>query len=309
MKVLLLLALVGLGVCSEFMRQNEKALITVEYLEKQKVESPFEVYSYETHPFRGWSESQLKSLLGLSTRSLKDTSNVEYDINAVNDLPEKFDSRNQWPECIHDIRDQGHCGSCWAHAASEVLSDRFCIASKGKINVVLSPQDMVSCDYFDMGCNGGIPTASWLFLRLFGIVSDSCKPYTSGDGKVEWCSPFSSKCTAAGHEYKKYKAKSFYSLSSIDAIKKSIHQNGPVETGFSVYDDFINYKSGIYKKGSNASFLGGHAVKIVGWAKENGVEHWIVANSWNTTWGEQGYFRIAFRECGIENCIAGDPLL
>ena len=55
------------------------------------------------------------------------------------DIPESFDAREEWPDCIHPIRNQGHCGSCWAFAGSEVLSDRFCIASYGKINVVLSP--------------------------------------------------------------------------------------------------------------------------------------------------------------------------
>jgi len=149
-------------------------------------------------------------------------------------------------------------------------------------------------------------TTSWAYLWLFGIVTDDCKPYTSGDGKVAWCS-FKSQCTAEGQSYKKYKAKNLYWLTTIDKIKQSIFEHGPVETGFSVYDDFMNYKSGIYKKSSSASFLGGHAVKIIGWGKENDTEYWIVANSWGETWGENGFFRMAFRECGIENCIAGDP--
>ena len=40
--------------------------------------------------------------------------------------------------------------------------------------------------------------------------------------------------------------------------------SGPVETGFMVYEDFYNYKSGIYSYVSG-SLLGGHAVKIIGW--------------------------------------------
>lgn len=55
-------------------------------------------------------------------------------------LPDSFDWRDQSKECIHPVRDQGKCGSCWAHAASEVLSDRFCIHSKGAINTTFSPQ-------------------------------------------------------------------------------------------------------------------------------------------------------------------------
>lgn len=29
-------------------------------------------------------------------------------------------------------------------------------------------------------------------------------------------------------------------------------------------------------------------MKIVGWGTENGTDYWIVANSWNTDWGEDG---------------------
>jgi len=303
--------------CNFFSNHHQKKhsnapFVTAQKLEAAKSDSTFEIYNFEEHPFKNWTKSQIKSLLGLSTKYLKDTSNIPVSNTFSSSeaaLPENFDSREKWPECIHPIRNQGHCGSCWAHAASEVLSDRFCIASEGKVNVVLSPQDMVSCDWLDHGCNGGILTSSWLYLRMFGIVSDECKPYTSGDGKVhELCTFFNSKCTSNG-VYKKYKAKNFYYLPTINEIKQNISEKGPIETGFMVYDDFLNYKTGVYKKGSGAKLLGGHAVKIVGWGKDGETEYWIVANSWAESWGEKGYFKIAFGECGIENVIAGDPSL
>ena len=67
--------------------------------------------------------------------------------------------------------------------------------------------------------------------------------------------------------------------------------NGPVQTGFSVYQDFINYKSGVYQH-TTGSFLGGHAVKIVGWGVENNVPYWLVANSWDVTWGIDGMWTL-----------------
>jgi len=70
-----------------------------------------------------------------------------------------------------------------------------------------------------------------------------------------------------------------------------IMANGPVETGFTVYRDFYNYTGGIYQHLSGSA-MGGHAVKIIGWGVENNVDYWIVANSWGSGWGENGFFRI-----------------
>jgi cathepsin B len=117
------------------------------------------------------------------------------------DLPNNFDSREQWPKCVHAIRNQAQCGSCWAFGASEALSDRFCIASKADINVVLSPEDMVECDSTDYGCQGGILYFAWNYLETTGVVTDKCLPYTSGAGKVDKCP---TKCEN-GDKFVKYK--------------------------------------------------------------------------------------------------------
>ena len=72
------------------------------------------------------------------------------------DLPESFDWREEKPECFENrIRNQGSCGSCWAHAVSEVISDRVCIATEGESKPVFSPQQLVDCDLLDHGCHGG----------------------------------------------------------------------------------------------------------------------------------------------------------
>jgi len=301
------LVLTAIVAASNFKSDNEP-FITKQFTLKHE-DHTYQTYSFEEHPFKNYTKRQIKKLLGLRQMSDKTGTPMLPRGNASQELPEAFNSLTQWPECVHQIRDQGHCGSCWAHAASEVLSDRYCIASNKTVNVVLSPQEMVSCDYMDLGCNGGILTMSWVYLRMFGIATEQCKPYKSGDGTVPSCPWFEKKCED-GSTYKKYKASSFYWLLTINGIKESLMTKGPVETGFSVYEDFMSYKGGVYKRQSS-NMLGGHAVKIVGWGKENGEEHWIVANSWGSSWGEKGYFRIAFGECGFDSTgmIAGDPSL
>lgn len=92
--------------------------------------------------FEGKSNEELQQYLGLHKDYLQDTmlSMFMTGVESGMELPESFDWREKMPECIHPVRDQGRCGSCWAHSSSEVVSDRFCIHSKGKINTTFSPQ-------------------------------------------------------------------------------------------------------------------------------------------------------------------------
>jgi len=211
-------------------------------------------------------------------------------------VPDAFDSRTQWPKCVHPIRNQAQCGSCWAFGASEALSDRFCIGSSGSVNTVLSPQDMVSCDTNDYGCQGGYLNMAWEYMEKTGIVTDECYPYTSAGGSSGSCQ---SACTGTG-KFTKYTANSAGSFTKPAAIKAEIMTNGPIETGFTVYQDFMSYTGGIYKH-TTGEQLGGHAVKIIGWGVESGTNFWIVANSWDVTWGEKGFFRIAEGQCGLDS--------
>ena len=74
-----------------------------------------------------------------------------------------------------------------------------------------------------------------------------------------------------------------------------------------VYTDFFTYKSGIYELTDEGVFVGGHAVKIIGWGVENGVEFWVAKNSWGNLWGIDGFFKIKINaNLGIEDYgIAG----
>jgi len=87
--------------------------------------------------------------------------NGVYAKTTVTATPAEFDARTQWPNYVHAVRDQQQCGSCWAFGASEAFSDRWAIATQGKVNVVLSPEDMVSCDSSDYGCGGGYMENAW----------------------------------------------------------------------------------------------------------------------------------------------------
>lgn len=228
-------------------------------------------------------------------------------------IPDEFDSRNKWPQYIHPIRNQKRCGSCWAFSAAEVLSDRFTIATSGTVDVVLSPQDLVSCDQNDMGCMGGQLFSAWKYMVRSGLVTDACFPYTSGNGDATACR---TTCSDTESFVKsKHRAKNYYTLRTVEDIQMDILRHGPVQAAFRVYKSFMSYKSGVYQRNWWAFWdrmLGGHAVKIVGWGtsqKNNkNVDYWLVANSWDTTWGEDGYFKIVRgkNECGIEsNVYAG----
>lgn len=285
--------------------------------------------------FRNVDHSYVKKLCGTLLNGPRLPTMVHYagDIK----LPEDFDSRVQWPQCptLQEIRDQGSCGSCWAFGAAEAISDRVCIHSNAKVSVEISSEDLLSCCHLcGMGCNGGYPSAAWSFWAHEGLVSgglyDSnmgCRPYTIApcehhvngtrppckgeEGKTPKCAKKCEPGYEPSYKQDKHFGKSSYSVSSVvEEIQAEIYKNGPVEGAFTVYEDFPLYKTGVYKHVSGSP-LGGHAIKILGWGVEDGIPYWLCANSWNTDWGDNGFFKILRGEdhCGIESeIVAGIPV-
>jgi cathepsin B len=249
-------------------------------------------------------------------------------------VPDQYDARLAHPFCpsIRRIRDQCGCGSCFAFGSIEAFEDRICIHNKK--NITLSAEDIISCHNDEnMSCQGGNPIAVW--QNIFagrkagdGAIQDSCYPYTiptcpcnhhSLNSSLPNCPTEGTISTPQCDFGKKFSCedKGIWksqtpNLISAQDMEQEIFQNGPITVAYTVYDDFLTYKSGVYQKSENAKALGGHSVKIVGYGTQNGVEYWTVANSWNAEWGDNGFFKIkrGVNECNIESdaVVAGIPV-
>ena len=247
----------------------------------------------EENQFKDWTESDIKKMLGFIPDNAISTSNhaISYKV------PSHFDQREEWKHCNQQIYDQGGCGSCWSFAVNSAVDYRRCIHKGELLN--LSEQQLVSCDSSNNGCRGGQLPSAFYYHAEDGVVKEEFYPYKSGDDGLDHTCEI--KHITADHYYMDGD-----SIDTIygnrEAIQTEIMKNGPVATGFYVYEDFLAYKGGIYQRKSS-HFMGGHAVVIIGWGLEDGIGYWICKNSWGASWGEHGYFRIAFGECQIENFV------
>jgi len=285
--------------------------------------------------FTGASLKEVKSLMGTIVdpewtlpAHFKDTPEV---VNGS--LPESFDAREAWPECvpvINHIRDQSNCGSCWAHGTTEALNDRTCIATGGNFQKLLSVADTTGCcngtECFSFGCNGGQIGTPWGWFRRTGVVTggdfgdnEQCYDYTMARCAHHVTDPSLGSCddivqsqpvcegtcfsnTSINYADDKHKVSSSYGFKSTDDIKQDIFTYGTVTSAFTVYEDFLTYQGGVYQHTSGDA-LGGHAIKTIGWGVENGIEYWLCINSWNETWGVGGSFKIAFNQEGISQQV------
>ncbi|CAL9153691.1 unnamed protein product [Musa hybrid cultivar] len=273
--------------------------------------------------FENYTIGQFKHILGVKptpSNEVMDIPKRTYPKSLK--LPKQFDARTAWPQCstIGTILDQGHCGSCWAFGAVESLSDRFCIHFG--INISLSVNDLLSCCGFMCGdgCDGGYPISAWRYFVQNGVVTDECDPYFDDVGCAHpGCEPLyptpqcEKKCKAKNllwDQSKHFGVNAYMVNSDPKDIMTEIFTNGPAEVGFTVYEDFAHYKSGVYKHVTGVA-IGGHAVKLIGWGtSDEGEDYWLLANQWNRSWGDDGYFKITRgrNECGIEeDVVAGMP--
>ncbi|MDB5459449.1 MAG: cysteine protease [Caulobacteraceae bacterium] len=196
-------------------------------------------------------------------------------------LPPKVDWRSDGGGRVTKVKHQGDCGSCVAFATCAVMESAHMIGSGAVL-------DLSEAHLFY--CNGGSCLAGWSFVpaleaaRMIGIGLQSDFPYVAHD--------------VACVQIKPAVTLKSYRRALSRAERKRALVSGPVIGGMQVFSDFAFYKSGIYRHVSG-DFEGNHAIAVVGYDDEDGC--WICKNSWGQDFGEDGYFRIAYGECELDD--------
>ncbi|EFA77003.1 hypothetical protein PPL_09755 [Heterostelium album PN500] len=213
---------------------------------------------------------------GLLTGSSKSSSSSLSTLMAVD-----------WRAALPGVKNQGSCGSSYAFASLAPLEAS--LVRKGGQRVSLSEQEIVDCtknSYFtyqklidgkgNSGCNGGWMTGVYDYIKRAGGVSEeSSYPY---NGVVQKCRPSGSKYGAIVN---------YVIIDNEQAMVNALTNVGPVAIALQAgVRSFQMYNGGIYYDAGAGSI--DHEATLVGLGTENGVNYYIMRNSWGTGWGEGG---------------------
>jgi C1A family cysteine protease len=214
-------------------------------------------------------------------------------------IPPSWDWRevngSDWTTPIKDQL-QDVCGSCWAFGTLGGLEATIKIwQNNPTLEIDLSEQYMLSCS--PGGCGGWYMDRTIRWIKTNGSIPESCFQYSADD-----TIPCEAKCDD-WHE-KLVGIDGFMKISSnVTVIQGALIQYGPLPATMVVYSDFYpDYEGGVYHH-TNGTYVFGHVVTIVGYDTIGEEGYWICKNSWGTSWGESGWFRIAFGECKIERGV------
>lgn len=162
----------------------------------------------------------------------------------------------------------------------------------------------MSCDTHgeDSGCNGGLQEDAFKYvIKTGGLVAESEYRYTSGNGNRGHCNKKKTKSSEIAASISSW-SKISSSAKGEAAIETALLKSGPITIGIDA-GPMQDYTSGIDNPSNCGSgrFDLDHAVLIVGFGEEEGKKYWTIKNSWNTDWGEDGYYRIVkgVNKCGL----------
>lgn len=213
--------------------------------------------------------------------------------------PESYDWREHGG--VSPVKNQGHCGSCWTFSTVGAL-EAHSLVKYGSFDS-LAEQQLVDCaQAFDNhGCNGGLPSHAFEYIKYAGGIStEASYPYYAEDRN----------CTVDKDTFALQVKGGSVNITEGDEgeLMEALFNHGPVSIAFEVVGDFRDYKEGVYTSTEckNGSADVNHAVLAVGYGKcpKTGLDYWIVKNSWGSTWGDEGFFKIerGVNMCGVAQC-------
>ena len=241
--------------------------------------------------------------------------------------PASFDWRNyNTQNWMTLVKDQGFCGSCWAFSAVGIVEPVYNISTGDPgLDLDLSEEYLVSNCHSYSGydnCCGGWNDSALNFIRDTGISDEACFPYVDalscscGDSGCNTdctyhtgsncsdatcstpyrCADWASRLTriqATGH------------VTGATSIKDNLVQKGPLSVCFGWGTPYGGYfdANDVYRCASDTGT--NHCVVLAGYNDASGYAsgYWIAKNSWGRSWNGDGYFKVGYGECQIENWV------
>jgi len=236
----------------------------------------------------------------------EDSDDLTAETKQINSPLAAIDWRNQFNP-PRDMTTIGACKDSIAFSLSGSMEGNYSILKK-KVIPYLSAKQLVDCNvdnsFNSWGCSSPRFTY-YIDLQYFAplaLNNDSDYPYQVV--APEGCKYQKSKPTTTVKTWQ-YCSDCESNNNCTFQIAYNILTLGP----FSAYiyiatQQFQSYKSGILNvhcDGMSGTF---QVVVVVGYGIDatTGVDYFIVRNSWGTTWGESGYFRIQHSDNNVNTC-------
>lgn len=246
------------------------------------------------------TNEEKKDFLGLNKAfTQQNHKNYLNNYHYTNTIPKSVDWRQKG--VVSSVKDQGHCGSCWAFASTATIESHVAI-NTGKL-FDLSPQQIASCTPNPNNCGGSGncegATSELAFdyvANSNGLLEEYQYSYTSYYGVESTCNiPEGGVPKAKIDGYNKLPSNNY------QALLYAVATHGPIAISVDA-SNWHAYSSGIFNGCNQANPDINHAVVLVGYGEENGQKYWLVRNSWSASWGENGYIRLYRSDDEDDNC-------
>lgn len=293
---------------SEFIERQELFATELKKIEEHNNDKNSQSYKLGINKFSASYPQEKRKVLGrlaeVEAAHKPERNHIKernFEMKPVSELPSIVDWRSTGMATA--TKDQGHCGSCFAFAAAEMLESYLYMSSGLLYN--LSPQMGASCTPNPEhcggsgGCSGG--TAEIIFDDLAnggGIMAQEYQyGYVSYDGSDHTCNTTDIVPTLTVEGYH------MLTEGSYDEMMNAVAQVGPISIGVDA-SEWHNYAGGVFNGCNQKNPDVNHAVVLYGYGQdeETGEKYWLIRNSWSPSFGEKGYIRIHRDDNEAENC-------